>query len=62
MSNAKVSKTLSLPLLHVHDEECGDGSCSCGCGDIAHVTVKDAEKVVESQECCEPVCGPETCG
>ena len=61
MSNLATWKTIGLQILHVHDEECGDGSCGCGCTDIPLATVKP-EKAGEAQECCEPVWGPETCG
>ena len=62
MSNEESWKTIGLQILHVHEEECGNGSCGCGCGDIPIVTVKTREQAGESRECCEPVCGPETCG
>lgn len=62
MSKPETIKTSRLPLLHVHGEECGDGSCGCGCSDIPLVAVKAPEKAAESEECCAPLCGPETCG
>jgi hypothetical protein len=60
MSNVETWKTIGLQILRVHTEECGDGSCGCGCGPFASVTIP--EKAAKSEECCEPVCGPETCG
>jgi len=62
MSSVESWKTIGLQILHVHTEECGDGTCGCGCEDIPLVTVKTPEKAAESQQCCEPICGPETCG
>jgi len=62
MSNAEAWKTVRLQILQLHEEECGDGSCGCGCGDVPLGTVKPARMVAESQQCCEPLCGPETCG
>jgi len=62
MSTGESWKTIGLQILQVHSEECGDGSCGCGCGDIPLVTVKVPETAAAPQECCEPVCGPETCG
>jgi hypothetical protein len=62
MSTAQSWKAIGLEILQVHSEECGDGSCGCGCGDIPLVTVKVPDKAAAPQECCEPVCGPETCG
>jgi len=59
MSNMETWKTTGLQILQIHAEECGDGSCGCGCGDVPLGTVKTPEK---AEECCEPVCGPETCG
>jgi len=53
-------KTVSLQILQGHNEECGDGSCGCGCGPF--VSVQIPEKAAESEECCAPACGPETCG
>ncbi|MBI2153584.1 MAG: hypothetical protein HYV92_14380 [Candidatus Rokubacteria bacterium] len=61
MSNVETWKTIGLQILQVHGEECGDGSCGCGCGD-PFASVKIPEKAPQSEECCEPVCGPETCG
>jgi len=54
-------KGFEVQILHVHNEECGDGSCGCGCGDPI-VAAKAPEKAAESEECCEPICGPDTCG
>ncbi|MGH2768799.1 MAG: hypothetical protein ACRDIF_07585 [Actinomycetota bacterium] len=62
MSTAETLRTTGLPLFRVHAEECGDGSCGYGCGDIPVLRVKVPEKAAYSEECCEPVCGPETCG
>lgn len=62
MSTAETWKTTGLQILHTHDEECGDGSCGCGCGDIPLVTPKAVEKVGGSEEVLQPVRGPETCG
>ncbi len=62
MSQIESWKTVGLQILHVHEEECGDGSCGCGCGEAPLGRVKVPEKTVESLECCEPACGPETCG
>lgn len=62
MNNIEKWKTIGLQILQVHSEECGDGSCGCGCGDIPLGTVKIPTRAAESQDCCEPVCGPETCG
>ena len=62
MSNVETWKTIGLQILHVHSEECGDGSCGCGCNDIPLGTAKAPEKVWKSQQCYTPVCGPETCG
>lgn len=61
MSNAEALKTTPLPILQAHGEECGDGSCGCGCG-VPFVTVEAPEEVTEIRECCEPFCGPDTCG
>jgi hypothetical protein len=61
MRNSETWKTLGLQILQVHREECGDGSCGCGCGD-SFMSEKIPEKATETQECCEPVCGPDTCG
>lgn len=61
MGNPEDWKNIGLEILQVHAEECGDGSCGCGCGDPL-VSVKIPEKATETQECCEPVCGPDTCG
>ena len=61
MSNVETWKTIGLQILQVHGEECGDGSCGCGCGYIPLGIVKVPENA-EAQECCEPICGPETCG
>lgn len=61
MSNEAMAKTIHLPTLRVHGEDCGDGSCGCGCGD-PFVAFNVPQKAAESEECCEPVCGPETCG
>jgi len=61
MTNRETGKTTGLQILHVHTEECGDGSCGCGCGDLPLTTMKAPEKTSASQECCEPVCGPDTC-
>ena len=61
MSNPETWKTIGLHILQVHDQECGDGSCGCGCGE-PFVSVKIPEKTAESAECCVPDCGPETCG
>lgn len=54
-------KTIGLEILRVHEEDCGDGSCGCGCGPFGLSAMKLPEKPAEPQECCEPVCGPETC-
>jgi len=54
-------KTIGLEILRVHQEDCGDGSCGCGCGPFGLSTVKLPETPAQSQECCEPVCGPDTC-
>ena len=63
MSNEESWKTIGLQILHVHEEECGNGSCGCGCGDVPFVAVKKMpETAAEPESCCEPVCGPETCG
>ncbi len=62
MSNGETWKPIGLQILQVHTEECGDGSCGCGCGDIPIVAAMIPTEVAKSQECCEPVCGPETCG
>ena len=59
MINLETWKTLGLQILQVHSEECGDGSCGCG---EPLVSVKIRKKATETQECCEPVCGPDTCG
>lgn len=59
MSNPEALKMTLLPILQVHGEECGDGSCGCG---VPFVTVEAPEEVTESAECCEPFCGPDTCG
>lgn len=40
MSNLETRKTIGLQILRVHDEECGDGSCGCGCTGIPLATVK----------------------
>ena len=61
MSNRETWKPTGLQILQVHTEECGDGSCGCGCGD-SFASAKIPETAVESQACCEPLCGPETCG
>ena len=60
MSNVETWKTIGLQILHVHSEECGDGTCGCGCN-LPLGKAKSPEKA-ESRECCEPVCAPETCG
>lgn len=60
MSSVEAWKTVSLQILQGHNEECGDGSCGCGCGPFVSVTIP--ETVATAQECCEPACGPETCG
>lgn len=62
MSTAENWKTIGLEILQVHAEECGDGSCGCGCGDIPLAAVEMLEKAAEPESCCEPVCAPETCG
>lgn len=62
MSNVRSWKTIGLQILQLDNAECGDGSCGCGCGDIPVVAVKIPEKTSRSEECCAPVCGPETCG
>lgn len=54
MRNTESWKTIGLEILQVHEEECGDGSCGCGCGESV-VSVKISEKATEPQECCEPV-------
>lgn len=61
MSTAESWKIIGLQILQVHSEECGDGSCGCGCGDPL-MTVRTPAKATEPQECCEPICGPQTCG
>ncbi|MBI3029193.1 MAG: hypothetical protein HYY64_06755 [Candidatus Rokubacteria bacterium] len=62
MSTAENWKTIGLEILQVHTEECGDGSCECGCADIPGGAVKIAATTEQAQECCEPACGPETGG
>lgn len=62
MSNIETWKTIGLQILQVHTEECGDGSCGCGCGDIPLMAVRASETAAEPQECCGPVCGPDSCG
>ncbi|MBI4561102.1 MAG: hypothetical protein HY724_03580 [Candidatus Rokubacteria bacterium] len=62
MSNTESWKSVGLQILYVDTEECGDGSCGCGCGEIPLSTANAPEKGVEPEECCTPVCGPETCG
>lgn len=62
MSAAKTLRTTGLPLFRVHDEECGDGSCGCGCGDTPVLRAEVPEQAASSEECCQPVCGPGTCG
>jgi hypothetical protein len=61
MSTGESWKTIGLRIFHTQRKECGDGSCGCGCGDAPFVAVKTPQKAAES-ECCELVCGPETCG
>lgn len=61
MSNEATPKTTQLLNLHLHGDECGDGRCGCGCGD-PFVSLRIPQKATASEECCEPVCGPETCG
>ncbi len=61
MNNVENWKTIGLQILQVHREECSDGSCGCGCGE-PFVAVKMPETAPGSQECFEPVYGPETCG
>jgi len=55
----KDSDFVSLP---IHGQECGDSSCDCGCADIPRGGEKSPGKVAEPQQCCQPVCGPDTCG
>jgi hypothetical protein len=55
MSKEENWKTIGLQILPIHNEECGDGSCGCGCDPIPVAVA------AQSQECCEPACGPETC-
>jgi len=62
MSNVETWKMIGLQILQVHTEECGDGSCGCGCGDIPLGAVKVSDTATASRDCCEPACGPETCG
>jgi len=59
MSKEESWKTTGLQILQMHTEDCGDGSCGCGCGPF--VSVRVPEKA-EPEECCAPACGPETCG
>jgi hypothetical protein len=61
MNNPETWKTLGIQILQLHSEECGDGSCGCGCGELI-VAAKVPEKATESEECCQPICGPDTCG
>lgn len=61
MSHGQDWKTIGLEILRVHHEDCGDGSCGCGCGEIPLAAVKMPERAEAPGECCEPVCGPETC-
>ncbi len=49
MSNVLDWKTLGLQILQTHVEECGDGSCGCGCGDIPGTAVKIPGKAVNSE-------------
>jgi len=47
-------RTIGLEILRVHDEDCGDGSCGCGCGLTPRVTAKAAEEALEPRERCGP--------
>jgi len=58
MNTVETGKTIGLQILQIHNEECGDGSCGCGCGPFVSVTIPENA----TQDCCEPACGPQTCG
>ena len=60
MNTVEIGKTIGLQILQIHNEECGDGSCGCGCGPFVSVTTPQA--AAKSEDCCEPACGPQTCG
>ena len=44
MSDAETWKTVGLQILQVHTEECGDGSCGCGCGDLPQTSSADRKE------------------
>lgn len=52
-----------LESVSASESDCGTGACGCGCGPAQEESAQQVPVVAgASDSCCEPGCGPDTCG